>query len=228
MTWTKIDGAIRDDPRLLKLSRSARLLHVEALTWANDYGTDGEIPAYALPKVTDEPQPAQAAAALTEAGLWTVGPEGWKIVGFLDNQPSAADVERTHEQWKERQRRQRQHRSGDHSLCEPKYCQAASHVTRDNPGDSLRESRHTEPNRTVPNRRVGKGVGERASLDAGTSSANATERAASAQSGKNWDPATDWKFGPPPVVTVGMLPDTTDWDALERQAKEKSKLWGTP
>jgi hypothetical protein len=118
-------------------------MHVEAMTWANQHGSNGFVPDYALTRITDEPEPATAAAELVDAGLWEAVEGGWNIVDFLTDQPSAADVERTQARSRDRQRRQRQHRNGDHTLCDPRYCHASrvtdavtngvSHNTRPDP-----------------------------------------------------------------------------------------------
>jgi hypothetical protein len=150
VTWTKIDANFLVGPQMQSVGRGARLLHIEATAWCNTHGTDGEVPRYMLARISDEPDPERAAAELVKAGLWAArGNEGWMLADFADNQPSAADVQRTQRLWRDRQRRQRQHRSGDHSLCDPRYCRAAS-VTGDSP---VSHDARTEPIRSVPSRK---------------------------------------------------------------------------
>lgn len=79
MTWAKISDAIIDDPVLLGLPRGVRLLHVEAIVWCSRHGTDGVIPDHVLTRITDEPQPYDAAAELLMAGVWTVTEAGYRI-----------------------------------------------------------------------------------------------------------------------------------------------------
>jgi hypothetical protein len=157
MTWTKIDSGSTDDPVLLKLPRGVRLLHIEALVWCNGHGTDGRVTLVALRRITDEPDPELAAKELVEAGKWSTTEDGWEIVGFLDDQPSAADVARTMELTRQRQRRQRQHRNGDHTLCDEKYCHASRVTERVSHGVS--HDTRTDPIRSVP-KRLRRGEGE--------------------------------------------------------------------
>lgn len=123
MTWTKIGAELPDNPRLLALPRGVRWMHVEAIIWSNKQGTDGHIAAVALPRITDEPNPLDAAAQLQQAGLWEGSGDGWDIVDFLDDQPSRADVERQAELNRARVRRARLHGQGDHSECTD-WCKA--------------------------------------------------------------------------------------------------------
>jgi hypothetical protein len=79
MTWTKLPETFFDDPRLLAVSRDARLLHIEALTWCHGHGTHGAIPANALHRLTDSTEPESAVAELVTAQLWTAAGSGWEI-----------------------------------------------------------------------------------------------------------------------------------------------------
>lgn len=164
MTWTKISDDLPDDPRMLQLPRGVRLLHLEAMVWCNRYGTDGAIPRYGVRRITDEPEPEDAAKHLVSVGLWDDTDDGWEIVGFLDDQPSAADAERTRELAKQRQRRQRQHRAGDHSLCDPRYCNSARDALRDDERDAHRDATRDQrlpvPSRPDPSRPEGTRDGE--------------------------------------------------------------------
>jgi hypothetical protein len=87
-----VDVAMIEDPRLLKLSRGIRLLHLEALVWSKAHLTDGFIPAGAINRLTDEPDASKAARELVAVGLWNMTAEGWTIVGFTDTQMSAQRV----------------------------------------------------------------------------------------------------------------------------------------
>lgn len=87
-----VDTATIEDPRLVVLPRGVRLLAVEALVWSKLHRTDGFLPAPAVLRMTDEPDPWQAAARLAEAGVWEAKGDSWQIVGFTDSQMSAARV----------------------------------------------------------------------------------------------------------------------------------------
>ncbi len=168
MTWTKVGDELPDNPALLQLPRGVRWMHLEFLVWSNKHGTDGRIPAHVIRKVTDEPDPAAAVDGLVEVGMWERDGDSFRIVGFLDDQPSAADVERTQALARERQRKTRQHRNGDHSLCDERYCrQTTSRVTdgvTNGVTDGVSHSpptRPTRPTRAGGTKGKGKGRAER-------------------------------------------------------------------
>jgi hypothetical protein len=130
MTWTKLSESFADDPKLLAISRGARLLHVEGLVWSNRVGSDGHIPTAALVRITDQPDPVAAANELVGAGKWRETPTGWEIVGFLVDQPSAADVATSQQLNRERQQRWRWHQLGKHDLCPPgRRCNASTNAS---------------------------------------------------------------------------------------------------
>lgn len=154
MTWTKLSDDATDDPALLALPRTVRLVHFEALVWANRHGTDGSIPKHMLPRITDDDAPVAAAEHLVAAGKWVPCEGGWEILGFLDDQPSADDVRRTRDLARLRQRRQRQHRAGDHELCDARYCPALRDKTRESrvTASVTNAVSHDTPTRPVPTR----------------------------------------------------------------------------
>jgi hypothetical protein len=135
MTWAKVSDTFNDDPDLLGLPRGARLLYVEGLVWSCKLETDGIIPAHVLARITDEPDPAAAAARLVEAGKWATTATGYEVVGFLEDQRSADEMATARAKARERQERRRRHLNGDHDLCDPRYCDRASRR------DEQRESR---------------------------------------------------------------------------------------
>lgn len=145
MTWTKLSDTFTDDPVLLRLPRSTRLMHVEALVYCNRLLTDGVITRAALRRCTDHDDPEAGARQLLEAGLWREHGDGWVIVDFTRDQPSRADVERNREAGRVRQERLRRHRAGDHSLCLSTACHAVTPGVTDGVGN-------TTPSRPVPTR----------------------------------------------------------------------------
>jgi hypothetical protein len=79
MTWTRLPDDFGDDPAMLAVSRSARLLHVEGLAYGNRHLTDGAVPAAALRTLTDAVDPDADVAELVAAGLWTATADGWLL-----------------------------------------------------------------------------------------------------------------------------------------------------
>ena len=62
MTWAKLSDDWADHPDIIAVSRSARLLHLEALLWSLAQNQDGAIPARALGRITDADDPQADAA----------------------------------------------------------------------------------------------------------------------------------------------------------------------
>lgn len=109
MTWTRISDTFLDDPDLLTLSRSARLLLVEGRVWSNRHGTDGRIPKRIVPRISDA-EPG-AVTELAAAGLWVDEDAAWTDPHFLDDQLSAAEIAQRREATAARQRRWRERQS---------------------------------------------------------------------------------------------------------------------
>jgi hypothetical protein len=163
MTWTRLDDHHFTSVEQLSLSRNARLLYVEGLIFANANLTDGYIPATAMRLVTDDPEVLEDARALIAAGLWENAVGGFSIVDFTRLQRSREDVEKVHELGRLRQNRQRQHKLGDHSGCDVRFCHVArADVTRDQSRDSrvsngVSHDTPTRPDPTRPVRSTGEG-----------------------------------------------------------------------
>lgn len=164
MTWTKLDRRMIDGPEFEGIPAGARLMHIEAMLYCNEHGTDGAISRAALGKLTGYTRRLEGARQLADAGVWHATDTGWTLPRFLEEQPSRHDTDRTTALSRQRQRKQRQHRNGDHSLCDPRYCRASStNVTRDETQESrvthgVSHDTRTAPYRTDPSRK-GEGVG---------------------------------------------------------------------
>jgi hypothetical protein len=103
MTWTRLGDDFTDQPSVLRLSRSARMLHVEALVWCNRLLTDGALPVAALPRITDTEDLDGEVAELAGEGLWTrVDNRTWQV-DWSDQEP-AKKVEQRREDRNARQR----------------------------------------------------------------------------------------------------------------------------
>ncbi len=130
MTFTKVADDFNDRPDLLLCSRSARLLHIEALVYCNRHLTDGRLPAAVLGRISDADDPVADAQELEAAGVWElVDDRSWSI-DWRDQEPSE-DVRIRRDNSAQRSRRYRRHVAGNHDLCDPKRCREAAAVTRD-------------------------------------------------------------------------------------------------
>ena len=154
MTWVKLDDNAPDDPRFMAVSRSARLLHVEALAWSNRHSAGGIIPAATLSRLTDDPDPRAAAGELAEAGIWAMTGDGWRIGWLLDDQPTPEEIAKQRERNRVKQARHRKHVNGDHSTCTARYCASVRNPVT-NSGSNHSPTRPDPPLR-------GEGLGEAA------------------------------------------------------------------
>ena len=144
MTWVKLDDNAPDDPRALKVSRTARLLHIEALAWSSRHQTDGMVPRSALPRVTDEPDPEGTVELMVAAGLWDATDDGYRLVWLQDMQPGPEEVARQRAYNRDKQERHRKHVTGDHSTCKAPFCKLARNPVS-NPVSNRTQSRPVHP-----------------------------------------------------------------------------------
>jgi hypothetical protein len=206
VTWTRLSDDYADKPIMLRVSRSARLLDVEALVYCNKHTQDGALDAGALRRITDSPNPEGDAAELVAAGIWETTATGWQL-DWSDQEPAEA-VEARREEWRRRDERRRHHNAGDHSLCDPKRC----HYLLEHPDALTRESRRESPPPVpsptpVPDPPEGEGEGDEGR------SADAPDLAAE---GENDPPAS-----PEDVEELQAL--KAQW-AAQRQEKQRRRL----
>jgi hypothetical protein len=107
MVWTKIDEGYRSHPKILAAGPDGMALDVAGMTYANQYGTDGFLPAYAIPTLYPVKSSLRVVKRLIEVVRWhdadekdckcradgppAPGPGCW-IHDFLDYNPTAAEV----------------------------------------------------------------------------------------------------------------------------------------
>ena len=79
MTWTRVADDYPDRPNVFRMHRSARYLQVEAWVWCNRFLTDGELPDFIVPRITDTDDLERDVAQLVEHGHWTrlASDDGW-------------------------------------------------------------------------------------------------------------------------------------------------------
>lgn len=157
MTWTRLSDDFTDRPQVLDLSRSARLLHIEALIYCNKHLTDGRLPVAALRRITDSDDLESDIKQLTEAGLWEADGLAFQI--DWAGQEAGEEVRQRQVYQAEKQKRYRDRKSkhdrGEHDACDPRYCKAA--VTGN---ETSNVTGLVTPSRPVPSRPVPKGQGQ--------------------------------------------------------------------
>lgn len=88
MVWTKLDDNFPDHPKIAELSNSAYRLFVDTLCYCGKYLTDGQISEMIANRygATDD------ARSLLVANLWEKTDTGYRVLDYLDYQPSKVEV----------------------------------------------------------------------------------------------------------------------------------------
>lgn len=89
LPWVRLDTQFPSNPKVLELAGGkkwrAAFVYVASLAYAGQHGTDGYIPAAALPFIHATRSEADA---LVSVGLWVMSPNGWDINGWDEFQVS--------------------------------------------------------------------------------------------------------------------------------------------
>jgi hypothetical protein len=89
MSWIKLDDQFFTHPKIVDLSKDAKLLYVAALTYCGAHLTDGGLTRGALRVVAATVDvPPETAEVLLVAGLWQATGDGVQINNYLQYQPS--------------------------------------------------------------------------------------------------------------------------------------------
>lgn len=130
MTWTRLDDNFADDPDLIEVSRSARLLHVEALIYGNRHGNDGRFRRSLVPRMTDADDWKSLVDELLGVGIWEDDGDFITIDWTRWWQEPSAKISQRRENGRKRKEeyneRTERHRAGDHSKCTDRCRQKAA------------------------------------------------------------------------------------------------------
>ena len=89
LPWVRLDTQFPSNPKVLELvakkQQPAAFAYLCSLAYAGQHGTDGYIPAYALPFIHAT---KGIAKQLVDVGLWHPAPNGWEINGYDEFQVS--------------------------------------------------------------------------------------------------------------------------------------------
>lgn len=167
MTWSRFGDEHFDNSDRLDMSRDARLFEAEAIIWSNRLGTDGAISSRYLRRFTDADDPAACAAELVAHGFWETTATGWQVIGWADQQPTAAEVAARKADTRKRVDRHRKHKAGDHTACTPGLCKSLPTPPPDAPvtryetrTNGVSNDPPTRPDPTRPDPKGGTGSGE--------------------------------------------------------------------
>ncbi len=91
--WCKVDDKMHSSPATMAAGNEAMGVWARAESYCADQGTDGYIPAAAVEMFCGSKKAAHRLSnRLTSAGLWENSDGGYRSTGFLQRNPSAADV----------------------------------------------------------------------------------------------------------------------------------------
>jgi hypothetical protein len=93
VTWLKLNDGLYADPKIVEVGYQGGWLHVCALSYCSQHMTDGVFPKAIVPRLSDAPRAKELARALVEVGLWADVGAHYEIVGYLDEQRSAEQIE---------------------------------------------------------------------------------------------------------------------------------------
>lgn len=115
MPWVKLDDQFFANPKVIDLSKDAKLLYLGGLTHCAANLTDGALTGSALRVVSATVDVDRSyARELVQAGLWVVAEDGYRVHDYLKYNRSADQVKAEREANTERQRRHRD-RDNDHN-----------------------------------------------------------------------------------------------------------------
>lgn len=125
MTWTRIGDDWTDRPAVLGVSRSARLLLVELYVYANRHTTDGRVPEAALPRLTDAEDWPALLEELAGAELVEQAPPDWLLDWTEQEAADRVHARKAYSAEKQKRYRDRKerHARGDHTACDPRFCE---------------------------------------------------------------------------------------------------------
>lgn len=97
MTWVKLSDTFAEDPRLEQAGPLALALHVAALCYCARQLTDGHLTRGAVRRLLelDGQDPHDVARSLVDVDMWESTDDGYRIVEYLEDQPSREHVEVT-------------------------------------------------------------------------------------------------------------------------------------
>lgn len=136
MSWTRLDDGWTDDPIINQLPFPDRWHYLAMIQFCSRTRTfDGTMRAIDANRCSDHPDAPGALKLMAALGLVTID-GGIVHLNRLDEHIPPPSVRDSAAASRVRKQRSRKHLTGDHSECQPKYCEHATrnvtpHVTRD-------------------------------------------------------------------------------------------------
>ncbi len=139
MTWFKVDDSFHSHPKALAAGPAALGLWVIAGSWSCANLTDGFVPDYVLPRLTDGAR--ELAETLVAVGLWRRAKGGYRYHDWAVYQLSREGVLEERRKWTEKKARQREAKRAKHNQRSSGGAPSPGDTPGDSTGDSSGESR---------------------------------------------------------------------------------------
>lgn len=154
--YAPLDVHFDEHPKFATLPLEAFGLMACAIAYCNRVLTDGFVPEKTVRGFGSDGRGPKVAAALVDLGIWARVDGGYSIVGYLDHNPSRADIEKKRSDAKKRAEYSRRRRSTPAAHAQRTHAERAAHAHRtfekraepapdsdsDSDSDSERESAH--------------------------------------------------------------------------------------
>ena len=126
MSWTRLDDTWTDLPELSALDHQVRWHYLAMIQFCSRTGRyDGILKLADARRCSDVDDPSAAISTLAEAQLLIHLPSNQIKVGRIDDHIPPPSIRESKEKTKNRVRRHRLHKNGDHSECLPDNCEHA-------------------------------------------------------------------------------------------------------
>jgi len=136
MSWTRLDDLWTEQPIFESVSLSARWHYLAMIqACSRTERVDGRLSARAARRCSDVDDPDTALVELAAVRLIVTEGEDYRLPLIGDHVPPPS-VREASKRGKERMRRHRAHRAGDHTMCLPANCPEASAVAGEVTGNT--------------------------------------------------------------------------------------------
>lgn len=225
MTDARLPGRWLMDPRHTGLTDRLARVHYGALMWSAEQESDGFVPRSALRLLHPEGATDEDARALVVVGLWQHEATDYRVCEWGRTQSLAADLERSRELSRERQRRHRGKASSTRDrAANVGHTDGSTRVTRDVTRDRLSPVEPSEPvTRDETRMSLGEARQARPRLSETPKGVSRVERTDEREA----DSAT--AYGPPlrPSGGWGQAPPSTPAAGGPANGSVQPRFWGT-
>jgi len=115
--WVRLDVNYFGNPKIRAAGRDARDLHLASICFVGRYMTDGYIAPDVVEDIARDARVTRrvlvtAIGSVVDAGLWIPNGEGFELHDYLAMNPTRAEVEKSKQLFRDRQKRYRDRQKG--------------------------------------------------------------------------------------------------------------------